>query len=131
MGTLQYGDYSICGLEHLIAIERKSLPDLLSSLTAGRDRFETELKRARSLHRFYVIIECSPSDLLVDSFGKLSRVHPKSIWGTVMSWHSRYCPFLFGQDRKTAARLAEAILVAYAKGVVKSFKALNSSALCL
>ena len=47
---------------------------------------------------------------------------PKVNWGTVMSWHSRYCPFLFGQDRKTAARLAEAILVAYAKALSSRLK---------
>src|SRR5574340_828265 len=92
-GTLTHGDYSVLGLEELISIERKSLSDLLGSLTNGRDRFESELKRARTYHRFYVLVECSPSDLLVDSFGKLSRAHPRSIWGTICTWHSRYVPF--------------------------------------
>ena len=124
-GTLQVGDYSVCGLESLISIERKSLPDLLGSLTAGRDRFETELKRARSYHRFYVLVECAPSDLLVESFGKLSRAHPRSIWGTICTWHSRYVPFMFGEDRNTSARLCEAILVAYAKEHWKAVDSMN------
>jgi DNA excision repair protein ERCC-4 len=86
---LDCGDYSVAGLEHLISIERKSLQDLLGSLTNGRDRFESELKRARSLHKFYVLVECSPGDILVDDFGKLSRAHPRSIWGTICAWSTR------------------------------------------
>src|SRR5688572_25097121 len=39
-GTLQSGDYSIAGLEHLFAIERKSLDDLAMSVTSERERFE-------------------------------------------------------------------------------------------
>ena len=35
-GTLQAGDYSIQGLESLVAIERKSLPDLLSCIAGER-----------------------------------------------------------------------------------------------
>jgi DNA excision repair protein ERCC-4 len=126
--ALQYGDYSILGLEHLISVERKSLPDLLGSLTASRDRFETELKRARSLHKFYIIVECSPRDLLVDDFGKLSRAHPRSIWGTVCTWSTRYHPFIFGHDRPTAARLCEGILVAYAKEFQKTLEGMNKAA---
>lgn len=118
-GTLSHGDYSVLGLEELIGIERKSLADLLGSLTNSRDRFETELKRARTYHRFYVLVECSPSDLLVENFGKLSRAHPRSIWGTICTWHSRYVPFIFGEDRNTSARLCEAILVAYGKEFFK------------
>jgi hypothetical protein len=118
-GTLQFGDYSVLGLEALIAIERKSLPDLLGSLTQGRDRFETELKRARSLHKFYVLVECSLSDLLVQDFGKLSRATPRSIWGTVCTWSTRYHPFIFANDRAAAARLCEGMLFAYAKEFFK------------
>jgi DNA excision repair protein ERCC-4 len=119
-GALQYGDYSVLGLESLISIERKSLTDLLGSLTNDRARFETELKRARSLHKFFIIAECSPADLLVESFGKLSRAHPRSVWGTICAWSTRYAPFLFGGDREHAARIAEGILWAYAREFQKT-----------
>ncbi len=117
--ALEYGDYSILGLEHLISIERKSLQDLLGSLTNGRSRFEVELKKARSLHKFYIIVECSPADLLVPDFGKMSRAHPNSIWGTICAWSTRYHPFLFGGTRRDSAKLCEGILVAYAKELLK------------
>ncbi len=126
--ALEYGDYSILGLEHLISIERKSLQDLLGSLTNGRSHFEVELKRARSLHKFYILVECSPSDLLVSDFGKMSRAHPNSIWGTICAWSTRYHPFLFGGTRRESAKLCEGILVAYAKDILKSSQSIEKFA---
>ena len=58
-GTLATGDYSIAGLEDLIAIERKTLDDLIGCLCNGRERFERELYRGKSLDYFAVIIETS------------------------------------------------------------------------
>lgn len=43
--TLQTGDYSIKGFESAFSVERKSVPDLLNSLTRERERFEKELHR--------------------------------------------------------------------------------------
>ncbi|MGO9119464.1 MAG: ERCC4 domain-containing protein [Desulfomonilaceae bacterium] len=128
IGTLDSGDYSVLGLEHLIGIERKSLPDLLNSLTNDRPRFETELKRARSLHKFYILVECAPADLLVSDFGKMSRAHPNSIWGTVCTWSSRYHPFLFAATRTESAKLCEGILAAYAKEFLKRSHTLAKAA---
>ena len=119
VGTLGAGDYSVLGLEDLIAIERKSFQDLLGSLTGGRERFESEMKRARHFHKSFVVVEAPMNALLVDDFGKLSRAHPRSIWGTVCTWNTRYHPFIFGNDRATAARLCEGILFAYAKEFFK------------
>lgn len=127
-GTLQYGDYSIAGLEHLIAVERKSLPDLLGSVTQGRERFETELKRARSLHKFFILVEAAPSDFMVEDFGKLSRAHPRSVWGTLMIWSTRYHPVIFGQDREKSARICEGLLVGYAKEFQKGTEAVAKAA---
>jgi DNA excision repair protein ERCC-4 len=124
---LDCGDYSVAGLEHLISIERKSFQDLLGSLTSGRDRFEAELKRARSLHRFYVIVECTPRDLLVDDFGRLSRANPRSIWGTICVWSTRYHPFIFGGTRADSARLCEGLLVGYAKEFLKGSEAMRKA----
>jgi ERCC4-type nuclease len=119
VGGLVYGDYSVAGLESLIAIERKSLPDLLGSLTQGRDRFETELKRARSMHRFFLLVECYAEDILNADGFEWSRVSPRSVWGSLMTWTTRYHPILFGGTRETSARICEAILVAYARDIFK------------
>ncbi len=128
VGTLACGDYSVLGLEQLISIERKSLQDLLGSLTSSSDRFEAELKLARRYHKFFVIVECSARDLLVDDFGRLSKAHPRSIWGTIAVWSTRYVPFIFGHDRQTAARLCEALLVGYAKEFFKRADSISKAA---
>lgn len=46
--TLAAGDYSLAGLEHLIAVERKELGDLVGCMTHDRDRFKRELQRLRA-----------------------------------------------------------------------------------
>jgi ERCC4-type nuclease len=39
-GTLATGDYSVKGLEHVVAVERKSLADLLGCVGQHRERFD-------------------------------------------------------------------------------------------
>ena len=41
-GTLVTGDYSVKGLVEVVAIERKSLPDLLACIGQERERFDRE-----------------------------------------------------------------------------------------
>ena len=47
---LTSGDYSLIGFENVVAIERKSLADLYSSLTNDRKRFEREFQRLALSH---------------------------------------------------------------------------------
>lgn len=110
-GKLDTGDYSIVGAEHLVAIERKSLPDLLSSLTHERTRFERELQRSTSLDFFAVIIEASAADVLSGKFGRFARsVNANAVWESIAAFSVRYCPFLFASDQRTAARMCESML---------------------
>ena len=57
VGTVPTGDYSVPGCEHLVAVERKSLPDLCQSITRERVRFEKELARSRQIPTFHLIVE--------------------------------------------------------------------------
>ena len=50
-GTLDTGDYSLAGLTDLVAVERKSLPDLVACLGRERERFERELREPPPLIR--------------------------------------------------------------------------------
>jgi ERCC4-type nuclease len=43
--TLVTGGYTLIGFEHLVAIERKSLSDLLTSIGQQRERFPTSTTR--------------------------------------------------------------------------------------
>jgi ERCC4-type nuclease len=63
--ALPGGDYSLPGFENTIAIERKSLADLVSCLKGSdRARFERELSRGRSYELFAVVIEASAQDAM-------------------------------------------------------------------
>lgn len=108
--ALAVGDYSVVGMTHLVAVERKSLTDLLQSLTHERDRFERELSRARALQRFYVMIEANAADVLAGRFGERSQANPRSVWESICCFSVRYCPFIFAGDRMTGARLTESLL---------------------
>lgn len=73
---LDVGDYSLPGLETRVSLERKSLPDLLSTLfgagvdsvgerAASLDRFRAEIERAYHGHYdlFAIVAETDPSGL--------------------------------------------------------------------
>lgn len=91
---LPSGDYSIQGMEELIAIERKSLDDLYGSVTWGRRRFETEIGRLDELPGFAaVVIEADWRDIvspLEHRPGWINQTDPKSVVGTINSWSIRY-----------------------------------------
>lgn len=52
-GSLTTGDYSIVGLENQVAVERKSLPDFVASISTGRERFEREAGQGKRLECFH------------------------------------------------------------------------------
>lgn len=54
--ALPLGDYSVAGLEDSCIVERKSLPDLVHSLTADRTVFIARLRRmSQAANRLLVI----------------------------------------------------------------------------
>lgn len=111
-GTLQTGDYTLKGLEELIAIERKELGDLVGCVTGERDRFKRELLRLRSYRCKCVIVEGALSDVIEHRYRALTT--PESIIGSVASWQSKYdVPFVWAGDRAGAARYALAVFRTY------------------
>ena len=118
-GTLQTGDFSLCGCEDFIAVERKSLNDLVSCLCAGRERFTRELQRAARIQDFYVICEGSYADLMRGDYR--SAMNPKSAWESVIGLQSRYgTPFFMAGSVELAARLTESILIRWFKEHVRA-----------
>lgn len=110
--TLNVGDYSITGFTDKIAVERKSLDDLLGCLTSGRERFEKELARARSLDRFCVIVEASFEDLVNGLYR--SQMKPHSACQSVIAWQIRYgTPFVFAGSRKAGEYYTHSFLSKY------------------
>lgn len=69
--TLKTGDYSISGFEDCFTVERKSLPDLVQTLTRGRARFVNELERMKPYKFKGLVIEVP---WIVVTFGNLWRL---------------------------------------------------------
>ncbi len=57
--ALHTGDYSIKGYEDVIALERKSLQDMVGSLMNGRSRFLAEMERLAQFPYKCLCIESS------------------------------------------------------------------------
>lgn len=109
-GTLPTGDYSLPGMEHRVALERKSLDDLVGCLlSAGRDRFEKELARAQGMDLFAVVVEAGLPDVTRHRYH--SRMLPKSVVESVNAFMVRYgVPFLFCGDRPHAEGMVYSLL---------------------
>ena len=78
------GDYSVVGFDDVFAIERKSLPDLLKSITWQRKRFKQEIERGDDLLAFIVMVECPLKDITEWNYDR--EVHPNAVMGTVNNW---------------------------------------------
>ncbi len=123
---LSAGDYSVLALETRIAIERKSLPDLLQSITRGRARFERELAKAKSYDRFYVVCECSPSQIIGGRYD--AQVHPTAAWESICALSVRHAPFIFCESREIAARWTESTLLKFAREFWKTAQEMDRAA---
>ena len=100
-GALDTGDYSLVGLADRVAVERKSLPDLVACLGRERERFERELQRAAALDAFCVVIEAPWADLAAGQYR--SQLNPHSACQSVLAFACRYrIPFLFAGSRAGA-----------------------------
>ena len=107
--ALKTGDYSLAGMESLVAIERKSLDDFVSCITAGRSRFERELCRADALERFWIVIEANLTRIEQGLYR--SKVNPESVLGTLAAWSNRHkVSFVFADNRQSAAKMTERLL---------------------
>jgi hypothetical protein len=78
---LDFGDYSCDGI---LAVERKSLSDLVSTLSSGFDRFNREIERASLANGYIVVVtECDINKFLSFSYsrtGKFAKASPDFIF---------------------------------------------------
>lgn len=86
---LPSGDYSLLGYETQVAVERKSIFDLFSTLGQGRRRFICELERLAAYRFAAVVVEAEWSTIL-QSPPPHSRLNPKTVFMSVVAWQMRY-----------------------------------------
>ena len=122
-GTLDTGDYSLAGLTDRVAVERKSLPDLVACLASGRERFERELQRAAALDAFAVVIEASWAELAAGHYR--SQLKPHSACQSVAAFMARYrIPFVFCGSRAAAEYMAWSFLRQYLESARKRWSSI-------
>ena len=125
-GTLSLGDYSLAGLTDRVAVERKSLADLVMCLGTERERFHRELMRAAALEAFCVVVEASWQELAAGKYR--SKLSPASGMASVLSFMARHrVPFLFAGNRENAEAVTAGFLRQYLKGKAHEVKAIQAS----
>lgn len=125
--TLATGDYSLAGLTDRVAVERKSLPDLVACLSRERGRFERQLERGRQLEAFAVVVEAGWEDLAHGRYK--SKLNPHAACQSVLSFSARLgIPFLFAGSRAGAEYATAGFLRQYLKGCRERLKAIEKAA---
>lgn len=123
VGTLTVGDYLLAGLTDKVAVERKSLPDLVACLGRERERFERELQRGAALDAFAVVVEASWADLAGGKYR--SKLQPHAACQSVLAFAGRYrLPFLFAGSRAAAEYVAWGFLRQYLEGARRRWAAI-------
>jgi len=122
-GTLQVGDYSIRGLETVVAIERKSLPDFVACCGTERDRFQRELNSLRGWQVSAVIIEAAWNEL--DLAQWRSRLTAKQVKASALSWIAQGHNLVFAGCHEQAAEVCKGILYYAARNRYREARALS------
>jgi len=127
---LSIGDYGIKGFSDWnnprFIVERKSLSDLVYSLTRRRKAFYRELEKMRKFQYAAVLIEANRCDILDHKYR--SKVYPESILQTlnaIMVRQNIHC--VFCGDREGAIALFQGLVRQFCRGVVKEYKTLLRS----
>lgn len=107
-GTLATGDYTVLGLEHVVALERKSLPDLLACIGTERERFDREVQRLLAYPVRALIVESSWHQ--IENGGWRSQITPQAATGSLLGWIAAGLPVVMAGDHERAGRYVSRLL---------------------
>ena len=119
-GTLDVGRYSVLGLEHVIAVHRRSLDELLSSVGSGREFFAREVQRMLAYPVRALVVEASWLD--VERGNWHPRVTPASVVGSLVGWIAHGLPVVMAGDRARAGKLTSRLLFTAARRRWREFR---------
>ncbi len=112
-GTLAAGDYSVSGLEHLVAVERKSLSDLISCVGCERPRFDREVQRLLAYPVRALVVEATWPQIEAGNWR--SNVTANAAVGSLLGWISSGLPIILAGDHDRAGRFVAKILYTAAR----------------
>lgn len=115
---LTSGDYSLVGAEHLFAVERKSLADLVACVTTERARFERELIRLRGYRFHRLLIVCTEDDIVAGRYRSITT--PNAVLSSLATWEARFdVPVVFGDTPTIAGIIVVNWIRFFAREIVK------------
>ena len=90
--ALKTGDYTVEGMESLLALERKSLTDLVSCTVVDRERFLACCERQSKFRWKAILVEASYEDIKsgFEQFEIPSEVHPNAVCGTLDAIEAKF-----------------------------------------
>jgi len=107
--ALPAGDYSLAGRELSVAVERKSMPDFVSTVIRARKRFHAELRKLAEYEHACIVVEGSLRDLLEGRYP--GGAHPHAMLGSVLSIVVDFgVPVYFCSDRQGTCRFVAGFL---------------------
>lgn len=128
--TLPVGDYGIAGFSDwdnpAFVVERKSLDDLVQSLTHGRARFEREVLKLRQFRFRALLIEAEQVQIEIGLYR--SAVTPKALLQSLAAFQVRHnLHVLWAGSADGAARTLERLVRQFVRRIVKDAKRLEKT----
>jgi DNA excision repair protein ERCC-4 len=124
--TLSTGDYTVRALEGIVAIERKSLSDLVGCIGVERERFEREMQRIIAYPCRALVIESSWPEIEAGEWR--SRVTPAAVIGSLLGWSAAGVPLLLCGDHQRAGQFVSRMLYIAARRRWREARALVGAA---
>lgn len=87
---LSVGDYSVQGMEKILALERKTLSDLVTTLIHERPRFFKMCEKLSQYRWRALIIEASYEDIKSPYDDDFTVAHPNAVSGTLDALEARF-----------------------------------------
>jgi DNA excision repair protein ERCC-4 len=119
METLTTGDYSLSGFESSFAIERKTISDLIGSLTQGRERFMREIARMTGMKFCRLLIVGTRQEIQAGDYR--SQANPRAILASLAAIEAKGVPVVFAATASEAAALIESWAVYFYREQAKPF----------
>lgn len=113
VATLTTGDYSVKGLENIVAIERKSLPDLLGCIGQHRERFDREVQRLLAYPVRALVVESEWH--IIEAAKWQSKITASQAVGSLLGWIASGLPVVMATDHERAGRFVARLLVTAAR----------------
>lgn len=125
---LDAGDYSVAGLEHRVAVERKSLSDFVHTVIHDATRFAAELQKLAGMDAASIVVEANLDDVLRGRHEDVLRsVVPQAVLGAALHIALHWgVPVYWCGSRQAACAFTDAYLRMFVRTLAAQGGALDA-----